>query len=127
MDLDHCPCSGKSLRRIVQPAVMAVLAQEPIHGYRIAQRLEQLRMFEDHPPDHTGIYRLLKTLEEGGFVVASWDLPDSGPAKRRYRLTEQGLACLARWIQTLEEYEQAIAELLATLRQAGQALHAPVQ
>ena len=100
----------------MQPAVMAILAKEPVHGYRVAQRLGQLRMFRDHRPDHTGIYRLLKSLEEGGFAVSTWDLADSGPARRLYRLTEQGKACLAQWIQTLEDYKRALAELLETMK-----------
>ena len=116
MDFNHCSCSGRSLRRTVQPAVMAILAKEPVHGYRVAQRLGQLRMFRDHRPDHTGIYRLLKSLEEGGFAVSTWDLADSGPARRLYRLTEQGKACLAQWIQTLEDYKRALAELLETMK-----------
>ena len=115
-DLDQCSCSGKSLARLVQPAVMAILARRAAHGYAIAQRLGKLAMFRCQPPDHTGIYRLLKNMEDGGLVVSSWDLADSGPAKRRYRLTPRGRACLGRWARTLEDYRQAVAELLDMLR-----------
>jgi len=115
MDFSECSCSGKSLGRLLQPAIMAVLAREPVHGYLIAQRLEQMAMFKSRPPDHTGIYRLLKSMEEHGLVASTWDLADSGPAKRRFELTARGKGCLARWTQTLADYRKAIGDLLEVL------------
>ena len=120
MDFDDCPCSGKSLARLLQPAVMAVLAKEPLHGYRIAQRLRRLAMFRDHRPDPTGLYRLLKSMEEQGLVVSSWELADTGPAKRRFELTPSGRACLDQWIQTLEGYQAAVSQLLRMMRRSSQ-------
>ena len=116
MDFDECACSGKSLRRLVQPAVMAVLAKEALHGYLIAQRLQEMAMFKGQPPDPTGIYRILKAMEEDALVVSTWDLAETGPARRRFELTAKGEACLARWIHTLQEYQEAIEELLAIAR-----------
>jgi PadR family transcriptional regulator, regulatory protein PadR len=116
MDLNQCACSGKSLARLVQPAVMAVLARQPSHGYAILQQLEPLAMFQGQGPDATGLYRLLKSMEEKGLVVSSWDLADSGPAKRRYELTRRGNACLQKWVGTLEQYERAVAELLDMMK-----------
>ncbi|MGB2824942.1 MAG: PadR family transcriptional regulator [Phycisphaerae bacterium] len=119
MNLDGCPCSGRTLAKLVQPAVMTVLAKEPMHGYLIAQRLDEMAMFRRHSPDPTGIYRLLKSMEQNGLVISTWDLADSGPAKRRYELTSDGRACLAKWIETLEDYEQAVTELLETMKAPG--------
>ena len=84
MDFDQCPCSGRTLARLLQPAAMVVLAAEPLHGYRVAERLRSLAMFQGRRPDPTGLYRLLKSMEEDGLVVAAWDLADRGPARRRY-------------------------------------------
>jgi DNA-binding PadR family transcriptional regulator len=113
MDFGDCPCSGKTLARLLQPAAMMMLAQEPLHGYRLVQRLGELVMFRAQPPDPTGVYRLLKAMEAEGYVTSAWELADSGPAKRRFALTRAGRACLARWTQTLEEYQAAVADLLA--------------
>lgn len=57
MEQSQCPCSGKNLARRVQPAVMALLAGGPVHGYLIVQRLEEMRIFEGQTPDPTGVYR----------------------------------------------------------------------
>ena len=113
MDFSQCSCSGRSLSRLLQPAVMAVLAKEAVHGYLIAQRLRQMTMFSAQPPDPAGIYRLLKSMENDGFVVSTWDLADSGPARRRFALTPRGRVCLMRWTETLQGYQEAIAGLLS--------------
>ena len=115
MNLDECPCSGKTLARLIQPAVMAVLADEPLHGYVIVQRLADMTMFQDCGPDITGVYRLLKCMEKNGFVTSSWEFAASGPAKRCYTLTPGGSACLTRWITTLGTYRDAVTNLLDTI------------
>ena len=112
MDFGDCPCGGKSLAKLVQPATLAVLARQPLHGYLVCQHLQEMAMFKEHPPDPAGIYRALKALEKGAYVASSWDLSESGPARRRYELTDAGRACLERWVQTLQEYSKAMNELL---------------
>ena len=118
MDFSKCACSGRSLGRLLQPAIMAVLAREPVHGYRILQRLQEMDMFKGHPPDATGVYRFLRSMETDGLVTSTWDLADSGPARRRFELTADGEACLARWVETLKGYQRAVGELLAVLKAA---------
>jgi len=117
-DLEHCPCMGVTLDKLVQPAILTVLAREGLHGYRIAERLADMPPLEGHKPDVSGVYRFLRAMEDRGLVVASWDVSDRGPAKRLYRLTATGGECLAHWIETLERRREAIGELLAMARSA---------
>ena len=119
MTFDDCACSGKTLARLLQPAVMALLAKEPLHGYRIARGLEQMAMFRDNPPDLTGLYRLLKSMEQRGLVSSTWDLAESGPAKRQYKLTRSGRACLHKWSQTLADYAVALTDILNLVKATG--------
>ncbi len=116
MDFGECACSGKTLGRLVQPAIMGLLAQESIHGYLLVQRLTEMAMFKGHPPDPTGVYRVLRSMEEDGLVVSSWDFADSGPARRQFQLTEDGRACLKHWVQTLKQYAVAIHDLLEAIK-----------
>ncbi|MEA4854934.1 MAG: PadR family transcriptional regulator [Solidesulfovibrio sp.] len=118
MDLTDCPCTGKNLARLVHPAILAVLARESLHGYLILERLAAEPMFRDQPPDPAGVYRLLKTMEQEGMVTCSWDLQSSGPARRQYAITERGMACLAKWFDTITAYQKSIAILLGTIREA---------
>jgi PadR family transcriptional regulator PadR len=113
-DFDACPCSGTTLDKLIQPAVLAVLARGQLHGYRIAKRLAQMRLLKGREPDASGVYRFLKSMEDKGLVVSAWDLSEKGPARKSYRITRAGTRCLKRWMETLEEYQEAIADLLRT-------------
>ena len=119
MEFADCPCSGKTLARLVQPAIMTVLADAPIHGYLISQRVAELKMFDSAPPDPTGIYRVLKSMELRGLVASTWDLSNSGPARRQYELTDAGRSCLSQWVCTLRSYQAAIHELLKATQLAS--------
>jgi len=119
MDIDQCACTGKTLGRLVQPAIVALLAEEPLHGYLLVQRLAGMAMFRCQKPDPAGVYRALKAMEKEGIVVSSWDLADHGPAKRCFELTRAGRACLARWTETLEDYAASINDLLLTIKRTS--------
>jgi DNA-binding PadR family transcriptional regulator len=115
VDLSQCACSGKTLARLLRPAVLALLVRRETHAYDIAQQLHGLAMFADLPPDTSGIYKVLKSMEREGLVSARWQPGDKGPAKRRYVLTKDGRVCLKRWTMTLEGYRVQIGGLLAIL------------
>lgn len=118
IDLESCPCGGNSLDRLVQPSVLTVLADGPIHGYRIAERLREMGVCCGRAPDMAGIYRTLQWMEQKGFVVSSWETAERGPAKKSYELTPAGRECLAHWIETLEEYRTGINALIHTAKRA---------
>ena len=109
------PCSGATLTRLLRPGIMAVLADGPAHGYHVAERLQSLRMFGAAMPHHTGIYRMLKAMQDEGLVVSKWELDGSGPARREFRLTRKGRACMSQWRATLADYRDAVDELLTIL------------
>jgi DNA-binding PadR family transcriptional regulator len=104
---------------LIQPAILVVLAEGPLHGYRLAGRIGAMPGWAGQKPDVSGIYRFLKAMQRKGLVVCSWDLSDTGPAKKSYQITPAGRRCLRRWIKTLQEHRAAIAALLKTARKAA--------
>ncbi|MDR0349930.1 MAG: helix-turn-helix transcriptional regulator [Coriobacteriales bacterium] len=112
-DLKPCAALGKTLSRLSQPTILTVLAasEEPLHGYVIVQRAAQSPMFGGNKPDATGVYRTLRQMEENGFVTSQWETPQAGPAKRSFRLTDEGREALRRWIDSLACYTATINEL----------------
>ncbi|NLF72542.1 MAG: PadR family transcriptional regulator [Candidatus Anammoximicrobium sp.] len=116
---DDCPCGGRTLDKLIQPAVLAVLAEGPLHGYCLAERLGESLTFGGQKPNSSGVYRSLKTMETRGLVASSWTVSESGPAKRTYQLTPAGQRCLEQWITTLEEYREGITSLLKAARKAA--------
>ena len=112
-ELSECGQLGKSLSRLTQPSILTVLAKsdKPVHGYFIIQEMTNGPMFGGNAPDPTGIYRILKQMENNGYVVSEWDTSESGPAKRCYSMTDAGRACLRRWIDALACYSASIQDL----------------
>jgi DNA-binding PadR family transcriptional regulator len=115
VDFETCPCSGKSLSRLVHPAILGALAKGEAHGYEIAQRLHQLPAFASQPADAAGVYRALGGMERDGYVEAHWETPRGGPARKVFALTPLGRACLSQWRRTLRVYRTGLDELLASL------------
>jgi len=113
--LTSCACSGKSLPKLVRPAVLSVLAKGASHGYAIIEELKRLALCGDCPPDHTAVYRALQTMEAEELIASDWEHPQSGPAKRRYKLTPKGRTCLRKWKHTLQDYRRTINMLLRSL------------
>ena len=77
-----CPCEGGTLDRLIQPAILVVLADGPLHGYGLTERIAALPGFSGNKPDVSGVYRFLKTMEGKGLVESSWDFAERGPARQ---------------------------------------------
>jgi len=113
-----CPCTGRSLPKLIHPAVLAVLLTEQLHGYEVLQRLKSFQLFRGTKPDPRGVYRALRSMEERGYVTSAWTSSDLGPAKCLYRITEVGKSCVRQWVITLRHYRLGLDELLTTAEEA---------
>lgn len=116
VDLAECPCTGGTLDRLIQPAILVVLREGPLHGYRIAEQIGRMPSFSGAKPDVSGVYRFLKAMEHKGLVAGAWDVSESGPAKKRYQMTPDGERCLRAWVKTLEDHQKRISDLLRAAR-----------
>jgi len=114
-----CPCEGQALDRHLQPTILAVLAEGPLHGYAIVERLAQSPRVNGCRPDRSGVYRALNSMEDQGVVTHTWTPSQSGPSKRRYDLTSKGRTCLTKWITAVDRYRQGIGELIAMIKRAA--------
>ena len=112
--LSNCVCSGKSLDRMLRPAVLTVLCDQTqgLHGYAIEKELQVFRFFQHQPPDYTGLYRLLKRMEIEGLLSSTKKDSQAGPSKRIYRLTDRAKECLSHWLDSLIEYQEMLDDLL---------------
>lgn len=113
---NDCPCSGINLEKLIQPTILTLLLGEDLHGYSIVQKLKESCMLHGKKPDPSGVYRTLRLMEQRGLVTAVWKMPDQGPAKRRYGITDDGLECLQTWIKTLTEYHHSLGLFLSVTK-----------
>ena len=112
LDFQQCSCTGKNLDKLLQPMILLLLSREDLHGYALIQRLAGSPLVDTQKPDPTGVYRILKTMEERGLVTARWDDSLRRLPKRVYALAPAGRECLANWIRTLSDYRNAIDAFL---------------
>jgi len=94
------PGAGKP-ERYMQPSILMALQRKPSYGYELIQEIPQFGFLEGPAPPGM-IYRHLRDLERDGLVVSEWEAEGSGPAKRVYRLTGDGEAVLALWVEFME-------------------------
>ena len=113
-----CPCVGATLDKLVQPAMLAVLVEGPLHGYELARKIVEIPHFLDESPDVSGVYRMLKALESRGMVTSDWDVSQGGRPKRLFTITDDGRQCLELWGDTLRNYHKAVGSLLKTVQKA---------
>ena len=70
--------------------MLQVIALGPVHGYAIAQRLEQVSRGVVQVPEGS-LCPALHRLENRGLLVADWKETETGREAKFYRLTRKGL------------------------------------
>ena len=91
-------------------AVLAVLEQQPLHGYEIARRIEQ----ESTAPCGSRSPRsnpLLYRMEKRGWTKATWETTPAGVRRRCYGLTAKGLKQLGATRLEWDAFFQALSRI----------------
>ena len=110
---DH-PSRGKQ-ERYIQPSILLSLYVNPSYGYEIIKNIQRFGFVEGHAPPGM-IYRHLRQLEEDGLVSSEWNTEDTGPAKRMYRITGDGIEVLSLWIEYLERQAENLQNFIERYR-----------
>ncbi len=106
-------------RSYVRPCLLLLLAEGPSHGYEL---LEQVRRAGVRNADAGGLYRSLRSMEQGSLVRSWWEPSQTGPARRSYVLTELGRAALDSSVGSLRDVHRLLAEVLARYEALPEAL-----
>jgi transcriptional regulator len=69
--------------------ILKVVALGPVHGYAIAQRLQQVSRDVVQVPQGS-LYPALHRLENRGLLAADWQQTETGREAKFYRLTRKG-------------------------------------
>ena len=83
--------------------ILKVVALGPIHGYGIAQRLQQTSR-DVLQVQQGSLYPALHRLENRGLLAADWETSGTGRDAKYYRLTKQG----ARQLEVEDENWQRL-------------------
>ncbi len=85
-------------KNFLRPCLLLLLREEPAHGYDL---LARMRAFGFPGSDPGGLYRALRGLEDEGLVHSAWEASETGPHRRIYELTRQGMEELHRQAKAL--------------------------
>jgi PadR family transcriptional regulator PadR len=107
------PETAEVLQGTLDLLILKTLAAEPLHGYAIAQRINQVSRELLKVPQGS-LYPALHRLELRGWLAAEWAETDTGRRAKVYRLTRTGHAQLEREIAEWKRLSLAIRWILQT-------------
>ena len=95
--------------------ILKVVAMEPIHGYGIAQRLQQISN-DVLQVQQGSLYPALHRLENRGWLGAVWKTSDTGREAKYYSLTKEGGRQLAKEGENWQRLSRAVQLVMDTAR-----------
>ena len=101
-----------ALRGSLDLLVLKTLSLEPMHGWGISQRIQQISegVLE---VNQGSLYPALQRLEKQGLITSDWGTTDNNRQARYYRMTAAGRRALGT---ELESWRRFAAGLEAVLR-----------
>ncbi|MEA1883171.1 MAG: helix-turn-helix transcriptional regulator [Thermotogota bacterium] len=96
--------------------ILLIIAEEPTHGYEIAQKMDDFGCLIKTTGQMGGMYRLLSDLEEEELIRADWETDKPGPAKKIYKITQRGIQRLMELDTQFEDLKQTITSFQNRVR-----------
>jgi transcriptional regulator len=101
------------LKGTLDMLILKIVALGPIHGYAIAQRVQQISR-EFFQLQQGSLYPALHRLEDRGWLQAEWKATDTGREAKFYSLTKVGWRQLEAEVANWERLTAAVALILRT-------------
>jgi poly-beta-hydroxybutyrate-responsive repressor len=119
------PSPGESLpgglpRNYARPCLLLLLAEGASHGYELLEQVHELGLDRI---DAGGLYRTLRAMEQEDLVHSWWEYARSGPARRTYALTDEGLEWLHAWAGSLRHAYRDLGHYLDRYEALAEAEH----
>ena len=105
------PKPSDLLQGTVDLLILQTLARDPLHGWRIAKRIQELS--DDVLTVGQGsLYPALHRLEHQGWIESEWKASDLGRPAKFYGLTREGRQQLERELETWKRLSSAVGLVL---------------
>jgi PadR family transcriptional regulator, regulatory protein PadR len=101
------------LQGTLELLVLKTLSLEPMHGWGIAQRIEQMSrgIFE---VSQGSLYPALQRMKNRGAIQSEWRVTENNRRARYYAITRAGRTHLREQAARLTEYASALTAVLAS-------------
>lgn len=107
------PAKSDLLQGTLDLLILQVVALGPLHGYAIAQRLQQISQ-DILQVQQGSLYPALHRLEARGWLSAQWRATDTGRDAKFYQLTRAGRRQLDAERENWARLAQAVTLVLRT-------------
>lgn len=105
--------SSDVLRGTLDLLILKTLALEPMHGWGISQRIQQMsRGVLD--VNQGSLYPALQRVEQNGWIASEWRTTENNRQAKYYRLTAQGRRALGTETANWRRYVGAVDLILGT-------------
>jgi PadR family transcriptional regulator, regulatory protein PadR len=93
--------------------ILKTLALEPMHGYGVSLRIQQISQ-DVLRVQQGSLYPALYRLEQRGLIIYEWGTSENGRRAKYYRLTKKGIKQLASETEGWERLSAAVNRILET-------------
>ncbi len=107
------PPTADVLRGTLELLILKALSLEPMHGWAITQRLEQLTS-DALQVGQGSLYPALQRLEEKGWVESDWQVTEQNRRAKYYELTTAGRRALGEEAKQWRRYVAMVDLVLRT-------------
>jgi len=101
------------LRGTIDLLVLKTLALQPMHGWGIGQRIQQVTGGELEV-NQGSLYPALQRLEHGGLIESEWGSTENNRRARFYSLTAAGRSALGNETESWRRFAAAVEVVLRT-------------
>jgi len=107
------PSKTELLQGTLDLLILKTLAPGPLHGYAIAQRIQQ-RSEDVLVVEEGSLYPALYRMENKGWIMSEWGKSENNRRARFYALTQAGRKQLEEETTLWERMQRAIVRVLKT-------------
>jgi PadR family transcriptional regulator PadR len=94
---------------VAELAVLASIGSGETYGYRIVEQLQKLEGLE---LTESTVYPVLARLARDGFLAVRTEVSPTGPTRRYYRLTPEGLRRFRQMVESWRTVSQSLNALM---------------
>ena len=105
--------SAFPVKNWVTLVVLRVLAESPIHGYKLMEILNESDYLINDKIETGTLYTTLRRLEKKGLLTSNWETLPNEKRRRIYSLTEAGEIYLKEIIESIIQRKNMIEDIIS--------------
>lgn len=101
----------------IQFLSLRLLYEKPMHGYQLMEELNRRGLVQPRRLESGSVYTILRRMEHRGLLSSEWERAESGPDRRIYRITENGVEVLRIGLEAMIRRKALMDDLVIFYRE----------